>query len=205
MGSLGPEEIQSVYDLALIVIDECSKVFFDQTKPPDQRPEVVDLFSSTISKIVRTPNSHSRSQDTDTDPCQAENKTIAYEGFGRDVSRISIETLEPAEQLLRKSLNIGFEWSILEEAQHVIDELQIMQEIFSQQISAMRSFDKHLCELLSHAVDTDNDQTDLGRQKARDRVEAMVTDMDQRRQELASMERLQTKTRSQVSVDISLS
>jgi hypothetical protein len=201
MGSLEPEEIQSVYDLALIVIDECSKVFFDQTKPLDQRPEVVDLFSSAISKIVRPPSSHSHGQDTDTDHCQAENKTIAYEGFGRDVSRISIDTLESAEQLLRKSLNIGFEWSILEEAQQVIDELQIMQEIFSQQISAMRDFDKHLCELLSHAVAFDKDQTDLGRQKARDRIEAMVTDMDRRRQELASMERLQTKTRSQVSVD----
>lgn len=41
-----------MYDLAFIVIDECSKVFFDRTKPLDQRPEVVDLFSSAISNIV---------------------------------------------------------------------------------------------------------------------------------------------------------
>lgn len=41
-----------MYDLALVVVDECSKVFFDQTKALDQRPEVVDLFSSAISKIV---------------------------------------------------------------------------------------------------------------------------------------------------------
>ena len=129
---------------------------------------------------------------------QAENKTIAYEGFGRDVSRISIDTLESAEKLLRKSLNIGFEWSILEEAQQVIDELQIMQEIFSQQITVMTQLDRVLQEMLSHAVDAHPDQTVLGRQKARDRIEAMVTDMDQRRDELASMERLQTKTRSQV-------
>lgn len=131
---------------------------------------------------------------------QAENKTIAYEGFGRDVSRISIDTLESAEQLLRKSLNIGFEWSVLEEAQQVIDELQIMQEIFSQQMNVMRDLDRMLQEMLSHAVDANPDQTDQGRQKARERIEAMVTDMDQRRDELASMERLQTKTRSQVSV-----
>lgn len=187
-----------MYDLALIVIDECSKVFFDQTKPLDQRPEVVDLFSSAISKIVSLSNTSSTIHRISL-RLQAENKTIAYEGFGRDVSRISIDTLDSAEQLLRKSLNIGFEWSILEEAQQVIDELQIMQEIFSQQISVMRDLDKALRELLSHAVDADPDQTDLGRQKARDRIEAMVTDMDQRRDELASMERLQTKTRSQVS------
>ena len=54
LGDLDADEIQSVYDLALIVIDECSKVFFDQTKALDQRPEVIDLFSSAISKIVST-------------------------------------------------------------------------------------------------------------------------------------------------------
>lgn len=50
--ALDSGEIHSVYDLALVVVDECSKVFFDQSKALDQRPEVVDLFSSAISKIV---------------------------------------------------------------------------------------------------------------------------------------------------------
>jgi hypothetical protein len=44
-------QITSVYDLALIIVDECSKVFFDRTKP-DLRPEVVDMFGSAISNIV---------------------------------------------------------------------------------------------------------------------------------------------------------
>jgi hypothetical protein len=52
LAQLDSDEIHSVYDLALVVVDECSKVFFDQTKALDQRPEVVDLFSSAISKIV---------------------------------------------------------------------------------------------------------------------------------------------------------
>lgn len=52
LGSLNADEIHSVYDIALIVVDECSKVFFDHTKPLDQRPEVMDLFGSAISKIV---------------------------------------------------------------------------------------------------------------------------------------------------------
>lgn len=46
----------SVYDLALIIIDECSKVFFDRTAPLDQRPEVVALFSSAISDVVSAPD-----------------------------------------------------------------------------------------------------------------------------------------------------
>jgi hypothetical protein len=52
LGSLGSDQIHSVYDLAFIIIDECSKVFFDRTTPLDQRPEVVDLFSSAISSVV---------------------------------------------------------------------------------------------------------------------------------------------------------
>lgn len=52
LGSLDQDEIHSVYDLALIIIDECSKVFFDRAKPVDQRPEVVDLFGSAISNVV---------------------------------------------------------------------------------------------------------------------------------------------------------
>ena len=60
-------QIQSVYDLgtcpnhhngqslhfsALIIIDQCSRVFFDRTKPLDQRPEVMDLFASAIGTVV---------------------------------------------------------------------------------------------------------------------------------------------------------
>lgn len=115
------------------------------------------------------------------------------------MGRISIDTLESAEHLLRKSLNIGFEWSILEEAQQVIDELQIMQEIFSQQMAVMRDLYKVLQGLVSHAIlPSERDQRFQDRRRAHDDVESVIADMDQRREELASMERLQTKTRAQV-------
>lgn len=51
LSNVDSSQITSIYDLALIIIDECSKVFFDRTKP-DLRPEVVDMFSSAISSIV---------------------------------------------------------------------------------------------------------------------------------------------------------
>lgn len=37
---------------ALVIIDHCSKVFFDRTKPLDERPEVIDLFGSAIGHVV---------------------------------------------------------------------------------------------------------------------------------------------------------
>lgn len=199
--SMPPEEIGSVHDIALVVIDECSKVFFDDSKPADERPDVVNLFSSAISNI-------------------AENKTIAYEGFGRDISRLSIETLENAERLLRKSLNINFEWSILEEALQVVDELGIMQDIFGQQLKAMDGFSKFLQEKYGVAGTATMgsgsgsgsfgtlgtfghnsmafDDLEPCRQKTLEMMAGTMGNIEQRKEELASMKELQTETRKQV-------
>jgi len=37
---------------ALLIIDQWSRVFFDRTKPLDQRPEVIDIFGSAIGNVV---------------------------------------------------------------------------------------------------------------------------------------------------------
>jgi hypothetical protein len=46
------DEIRSAYDLALVVIDECSRVFFDRTKTADRQPNLVDMFAAAIRHIV---------------------------------------------------------------------------------------------------------------------------------------------------------
>ncbi len=115
-------------------------------------------------------------------------KTLAYERFGRDVNAINArDSVEDAEELIRKSLNISFEWHVLVEAQHIIDELQIMQEIFTQQIAVVRDFEKALKSMRA------NDST-------LDRAATLIRDMEMRRDELAGLERLQAKTRVQASV-----
>jgi len=45
-------QIQSVYDLGLLILNQCSTVFFDLTKPVDERPEVLDIFSNALSHVV---------------------------------------------------------------------------------------------------------------------------------------------------------
>ncbi|KAH7328776.1 hypothetical protein B0I35DRAFT_418300 [Stachybotrys elegans] len=190
LGALGHDQIHSAFDLAFIVIDECSKVFFDRTKPLDQRPEVVNLFGSAISKI-------------------AENKSVAYEEFGNAVNKISIERMEIVEKTLRRSLNIGFEWSILVEAQQVIEELEIMQGIFSQQLVAINDLEKIIKSMkwapktlkTGDSEDDDDDISDSlvpSKRRALDRVASLIADMELRRDELKSMETLQYKTRTQL-------
>ncbi|KAL2143371.1 hypothetical protein VTI28DRAFT_10485 [Corynascus sepedonium] len=171
MGATDTKHITSVYELALIIIDECSKVFFDRTKP-DLRPEVVDMFGSAISNI-------------------SEKKTEAYERFGRDVKRMNNQDpLQTDEELLRKTLNIKFEWSVLMEAQNVIDQLQIMQEIFTQQITVMGDFEKALRGLSSEPHE--------GLKHAIERAAQLVLDMKLRRDELANLEKRQANTRAQI-------
>lgn len=46
------DEVRSVYDLALIVIDQCSRVFFDRTQPTDMQPQVMDAFANAIGRVV---------------------------------------------------------------------------------------------------------------------------------------------------------
>ncbi len=111
---------------------------------------------------------------------------MAYERFGRDVNSINIhDSAEDAAELIRKSLNITFEWNVLIEAQHVIDELQIMQEIFTQQITVMRDFEEALKSLGINPYTLE-------------RAVMVIRDMEMRKDELAGLERLQAKTRAQV-------
>jgi hypothetical protein len=102
----------------------------------------------------------------------------------------SQDPLQTAEEFLRKSLNIKFEWSALMEAQNVIDQLQIMQEIFTQQLTVISDFEKALRGLSSEPSD------DL--KKTLDRAGQLMFDMKQRREELGNLEKRQANTRAQV-------
>ena len=109
------------------------------------------------------------------------------------------DPLQTAEELLRKSLNIKYEWSVLMEAQNVIDQLQIMQEIFTQQITVMGDFERALRAM---ATEPWRDQDAL--RSALERATALIAEMKIRRTELASLEKRQMDTRSQVTCYISI-
>jgi hypothetical protein len=42
------DEVRSVFDLALIIVDQCSRVFFDRSKSIDRAPNLVDIFADAI-------------------------------------------------------------------------------------------------------------------------------------------------------------
>jgi hypothetical protein len=133
------EEIQSVYDLALIIIDQCSRVFFDRTKPLDQRPEVMDLFASAIGSVT-------------------EHTTIAYESFWRNMEIRSMKIAQNSATGSAKHsyLDINPEGTLLRESQDVAEELQIMLRIYNQQLHVVRDFRK----ILGHMNGESKNETD---------------------------------------------
>lgn len=52
LDNLGSNHIRTVFDLALIVLDECTTTFFNRAKSRDGRPQVIDEFSRAIGKIM---------------------------------------------------------------------------------------------------------------------------------------------------------
>lgn len=45
-------DVQSIYDLAVIIMNQCSIVFFDRTKSQDERPGMMDIFANAIGNVV---------------------------------------------------------------------------------------------------------------------------------------------------------
>lgn len=48
----GRHSVRSVFDLALVIFEECSNTFFDRTRTSDKQPQVLDEFSEAIGNIV---------------------------------------------------------------------------------------------------------------------------------------------------------
>jgi hypothetical protein len=45
-------DLENVYDMATLIMDQCSRFFFDRMVPKDERPQVIDIFANAIGDIV---------------------------------------------------------------------------------------------------------------------------------------------------------
>ncbi|RYP46241.1 hypothetical protein DL768_007508 [Monosporascus sp. mg162] len=127
------DEIKSIYHLALIIVDQCSRVFFDRTKPLDERPEVMDLFASAIGHVT-------------------EMTSIAYDNFWR-ITALNAKNMLP-NNVGSSYLNINPEGVLLKEAQDIAEELQIMKRVYTEQLNVVKDFKRHLY----HPTDKDTTQ-----------------------------------------------
>jgi len=125
-------EIRSAYDLALIIIDQCSRVFFDRTKTADRQPQVMDLFANAIGTVTNK-------------------QAIAFEHFWhytQVASKIykSKDTVETAD-IHKVLLDINPEGKLLREIKDILDELHIMIHIKGVQQRVLKEFKKHVVHM----------------------------------------------------------
>lgn len=139
---LANNRISSIYHLALIIIDQCSGVFFDRTKPLDQRPEVIDLFGSAIGYFTEL---SAIAYDTFWRNTSLHQKNFLLSGTGPTSSSGQHRKIRNA---IQRCLSINPEMTLLREGRDIAEELNIMHRVFSQQWQAVRDFQRHLGQLL---------------------------------------------------------
>ncbi|KAE9376263.1 hypothetical protein N431DRAFT_462111 [Stipitochalara longipes BDJ] len=135
--ALLPGEIQSAYDLSLIIVDQCSGGIFERTKAIKNQSPVLDMFQDAIGIL-------------------SDKQTLAVSHFWSlvgEASRVlySRDRLETTT-MYRIFLNVIREGMLLGEIGGILDELHIMLQIQNQQKRVLKSFSKHVARLLRSRV-----------------------------------------------------
>ncbi|KAK4237256.1 hypothetical protein C8A03DRAFT_34787 [Achaetomium macrosporum] len=137
LGTARKNQIRSVYDLALIILDECSNTFFDRIKTSDSQPQVIDIFSEAIGNVTHK-------------------HTILFQRvwhWASKASEVFNSKTARAEglNLHQPFIDIQPEAKLQQEIKDIIDELDMMLHIYKKQREVMRRFCKHV----EHILDPD--------------------------------------------------
>ncbi|KAK7918411.1 hypothetical protein PG985_010285 [Apiospora marii] len=124
-------QIRTVFDLGLVILDECSNVFFDRTTVDTSQPSVVDIFSTAIGEIVST---YQRVMGLVvgkglTSDQKMLRYTLAFERlwqWTQHTTKIDWSNSNSSSRLGKYSINIDFEGGLKREIQDIIEELDIM-------------------------------------------------------------------------------
>ncbi|EPE35811.1 Magnesium transport protein CorA, transmembrane region [Glarea lozoyensis ATCC 20868] len=119
--------INSVHDLALLIMNECSAVFFDRGKA-DERPELLNIFSIALGDI-------------------SESMRLTLEGFHTYVERVEHNYEDPYADLdvsSRRTLGTGHEVLLTKRLHDILDELRMMARIITQQEQVTSDYQEHL-------------------------------------------------------------
>ncbi|KAI1744901.1 hypothetical protein F4680DRAFT_455877 [Xylaria scruposa] len=136
--NLGSNQIRTVFELALIVLNECTTTFFDCTKSLDRRPQIIDEFSKAIGKITHK-------------------QTVAFTRLWRwtDEARkiFRSQGYMNTRGLHIPLLDINPEGKLEREIEDIIEELDIMLRISNSHQDIIKSF----IEQVEHILDPRGD------------------------------------------------
>ncbi|KAI1637889.1 hypothetical protein F4809DRAFT_660759 [Biscogniauxia mediterranea] len=179
---VGKNEIQSVFDLALLIIDQCSRSFFERARPRELKPDPLDIFADAIRSIDYK-------------------QTAAYDDF-LIYTHLASRDYGPGQAqdalALNRLLNINPEGDLLKECKDIMDEIHILIKIESQQQMVMETYVQHIKKRLwardpeeevdsFRPADSGVGRWTLSAQRTLHRAEVLLEDIHKRIQDLQSL------------------
>ncbi|RYP79936.1 hypothetical protein DL769_002695 [Monosporascus sp. CRB-8-3] len=190
LGQVQYDEIRSAFDLALIIIDQCSRVMFERPRFGELRPNMIAMFAEAIRGVTYKQTaafdqflvySHLASRG------QGRPSTFGRRRWDAAVTHNTLLTINP-------------EGGLLKEAKDIIDEIHIILKIQSQQQMVMKTFVKHVNQILLRrcresaknrapidVAEKPEDPEEDSAQRTLRRAQDLLDDVDDRTKELVGL------------------
>ncbi|KAL1861709.1 hypothetical protein Daus18300_008678 [Diaporthe australafricana] len=140
--------VLSIFDLALIILDECFNTFFNRARTTDKRPQVMDMFAESIGHVTHKQAVAFRHLWT-----LSERLTAIYQTGVEDKVDPSIYQSEVEDKvdprIMLALLDVTPEAELQREIRDIIDELDIMLHIVGQQQEVIERFVRFAEEILN--------------------------------------------------------
>ncbi|KKY38441.1 putative ankyrin repeat protein [Diaporthe ampelina] len=131
--------VRSIFDLALIILDECFNTFFNRARTADKRPQVMDMFAESIGRVT-----HKQAVAFKHLWSLSERLTAIYQRGVEDKFDPAIYQSEVEDKvdprIMLALLDVTPEAELQREIRDIIDELDIMLHIVGQQQEVIRRF-----------------------------------------------------------------
>jgi HD superfamily phosphohydrolase len=148
-------EIRTVYDLALLIINQASKVFHDRTITADRQPPVMDHFANAIGNLVSSYDL--RKSQFNAHQLQNNKQTIAYDHLwncARALANMKRNKNDRRAAALEKyMLDINSEGELLKEIDEIKDELRMMIFFKERQQHVLEEFEVHVGNILHQSLE----------------------------------------------------
>ncbi|KAI0391546.1 hypothetical protein F5Y17DRAFT_460726 [Xylariaceae sp. FL0594] len=172
--SLSPCSIRTVFEMAIIILDECTKTFFDQAKSPDRQPQVIDEFSKAIGNIMLKQTLATR-------------RLWHWTGEARRMylseSYLDITNLHTA------LLDINPEGKLEREVDDIIEELDMMLHVSNTHQEIIKRFIEHAAHILNPNRDPGNEMLELNFEAFKQKADECQERLDSHVKELEALRR----------------
>ncbi|KAE9377252.1 hypothetical protein N431DRAFT_542622 [Stipitochalara longipes BDJ] len=187
-------DLENVYEMAMMMIDQCSRFFFDRYAPRDNRPEVLDIFSTAIGDVTdKATNAYNNFWDLirpntahyrETLKLAAEKNVWAW---SHEEAKHLIQEAQKDKQLLEQLLDINPEGELLKEVKDILDELHMMTKVFSEQHIVVK-------DLFAHLQQLGGKNGSAVKQKTKDRASLLVKEVSRRKATIYELTRAAQRT-----------